>query len=102
VNEEFAVLMVFFAISATLNVAMGFGWIRSSLRARRFEKRLLTPPPPPTDAATEQLERTVESLAAQVDQLHSGQEFLNRVLTERFNRLGRGLPPQEVSDETPR
>ena len=79
-NEEFAVLMVFFAISATINVGLGIAWFRANLRLRRLERREDRMQP---DERALQLERAMDALAAQVDQLASSQEFLNRVISER-------------------
>jgi hypothetical protein len=47
------------------------------------------------------LEQTIDLLAGQVDQLVSGQEFLNRVLTDRLDKVARPLapasPPVEIT-----
>ncbi len=93
-NEQVVMLAVAFAVSATLNLALGLGWFSTLRRLRRLEKReaALTAP----DERTERLEREVDGLGAQLDQLASGQEFLNRVIAER---LGRPLPPADVSRE---
>lgn len=101
-NEDFAILLFFFGISLTGNLALLVGWTRSSRRARRFERHLLEHDPPAVDdGRTERTERALDALSAQVDQLASGQEFLNRVISERLERASRGQP-QDAHDLTPR
>ena len=92
-------MLVFFAISATVNVALGVAWARTALRLRRLERETARPL---ADERTDRLEHTVDLLAAQVDQLVSGQEFLNRVLTDRLDQLARPLgPPAPPAEITP-
>lgn len=88
-NEDFAVLMVFFAISATVNVGLGIAWFRANLRLRRLERREDRIQP---DERALQMERAMDALAAQVDQLASSQEFLNRIVAER-RELPREVTP---------
>jgi cell division protein FtsB len=96
-NTDFAILAIMLAVSVTTNLALVVGWFRASRRASRLE----APPPEPrrVDDRTEQLERTIDALTAQIDQLASGQEFINRVIAER-DRPGarRGIDrPREVT-----
>jgi hypothetical protein len=95
-NKDFAVMTMFLCISATINVGLVIAWFRASQRLRRLEKRELEIQEP--EDRSVQLERALESLAAQVDQLASGQEFLNRVIAERRD-ASRGLlePPREIT-----
>ena|ERR1051326_5273734 len=84
-REEFVILLFVFGISLTANFALMMAWYRAERRLRQLETR----EPPPLalpDDRTERLERSVESLASQVDQLASGQEFLNRLVAERLIR----------------
>jgi hypothetical protein len=90
VNTDSVETLVLFTISVTANVALGVAWVRAVLRLRRLERESARPLP---DERIDQLGQTVEILAAQVDQLVSGQEFLNRVLTDRLDKLGRPLAP---------
>ncbi len=99
-NEDTAILLFMFAVSATSAVGLGVAWIRTSMRLRKLEDRLLEGGSRSDDTA-ERLERVVESLAAQVDQLTSSQDFMNRVLTERLDKLGKALPAPEP-ESTPR
>ena len=99
-NEDFAILLFFFGISVTANITLVVGWIRSSRRARRFERHVFDQPPA-DDGRTERAEHALDALSAQVDQLASGQEFLNRVIAERLER-GARAQPQDAHDLTPR
>ena len=96
-NKDFAVMMVFFTVSAALNVGLGIAWFSAFRRLRRLERReeaLLEP-----DERSIHLERALESLAGQVDQLANAQEFLNRVIAERKAALplGRVEPPNDIT-----
>lgn len=86
-NEDFAILLFFFGVSLTLNLALAVSWFRSSRRVRRLEDHLLAPRHAPDPRAGERFDEAFESLSAQVEQLASGQEFLNRVVAERLERL---------------
>lgn len=79
-------------------VAFAVAWVRTSRRLRDLERRLFGPGPS-RDERADRLEQLVDSLAAQVDQVVSGQEFLNRVLTDRLDRLARPRleQPEEVT-----
>lgn len=87
--NDFAIAIVFFAISATINVGLGIAWFRANLRVRRLERREDRIQP---DERAIHMERAVDALAAQVDQLASSQEFLNRVVAER-RELPREVTP---------
>ena len=95
-NRDFAIMSVCFAISVTLNVGLAIAWFRDYQRLRQLERRELALQDP--EDRSLQIERALESLAAQVDQLASGQEFLNRVIAERRD-ASRGLlePPREIT-----
>ena len=99
-NEDFAVLLFCFGISLTANVALLVGLLRSSLRARRWEKASL-PAPRTDDEHVERLERAVDALTSQVDQIASSQEFLSRLVAERLDKLAR-LPAAPQVDAPPR
>jgi len=91
-NDDFAMLLFLFAVSATANVALAVGLWRTARRLRRLERSEALPPSPAADVHTARLEQIVESLSTQVEQLASGQDFLNRVVAERLDKLSRGLP----------
>jgi len=87
-------VIALFIFGLTLASAVGFAaaWFNANRRARRLESQLLGQQSAPPEPRTVQLEQAVEALASQVDQLASGQEFLNRVLAERLDRMARSLP----------
>ncbi len=85
-NEEFAVLLFFFGISVTVNLALAVGAFRSARRARRLENRLLANAPA-DDQRMDGLERAVETLDARLEQLARGQEFLSKLVSEKRRAL---------------
>jgi hypothetical protein len=84
-----AILLVVLAISATINVGLGIAWFRANARLRRLERREDRTQP---DERALQMERAMDAIAAQVDQLASSQEFLNRIVAER-RELPREITP---------
>jgi hypothetical protein len=90
-NGDFAILLFWFGISATANIALGIAWFRTSRRVRQLEGR--PPDLSQFDDIAARVEQAVDTLAGRVDELASGQEFLNRVLSDRLDKLGRALPP---------
>jgi len=97
-QDEFVVLLFFFGISMTANVALAVSWFRSSRRLRRLEDQPAARGV--DDRRIERIEQAVDSLAAQVDQLAGGQEFLNRVVAERQERRARRLS-EPAPENTP-
>ena len=90
-SDEFIVLLVMFSVSATINLGLAIAWFRASRRSRRLEER---------PAALGQLEdlparvdSALEAIASRLDESASAQDFMNRVLTERLEKLTRALPP---------
>ena len=95
-NKDFFVMTLFFSISATINVGLAIALFRASRRLKWYERREQAALEP--DERSLQLERALEALAAQVDQLANGQEFLNRVVAERRDNASRVLPePREIT-----
>ncbi len=93
----------------TLASAIGFAvaWFNANRRARRLESQLLgaglAAKADATPDRTERMEEAVDALAAQVENLASGQEFLSRLLAERLDKLAaRPVPaPQPRELVTP-
>jgi hypothetical protein len=85
-NEEFAVLLFFFGISVTANLAFLIAAFRSARRLRRLENRLLGTGPQ-DDARVERLEQAVDTMDARLDQLVRGQEFLSKLVSERRHAI---------------
>jgi Mg2+ and Co2+ transporter CorA len=67
---------------------------RTARHVKRLERRDQAPAPP--DERAERLEQLVDSLTVQVEQLASGQDFLNRVVSERLDKIARGLPAPDA------
>jgi hypothetical protein len=91
-------LGVAIAASSVTAIAFGIAWWRASRRVRELEDRLMNVGP---DRGSSALDQSVYDLAAQVDQLVSGQEFLTRVLTDRLGHLPlaqRDGPPPGTPD----
>ncbi|HEY6852849.1 MAG TPA: hypothetical protein VI139_01280 [Gemmatimonadales bacterium] len=92
-NDDFAVLLFFFGISVTANIALATGLLGSRRRARRLEERILNHN---HDDRTDRLEQVVEGLTVQIDQITSAQEFLSRVITNRLEKP-HGVMPKAVT-----
>ncbi len=97
-NEDFFLAIFWLGISVTVNIALGLAWFSARRRARRLETR-------PVDLS--QLDELIgrfdtsnDAIVARLEDLASSQEFMNRVLTGRLDRLGRALPAPEP-DHTP-
>lgn len=82
-SDDFAVLLFFFGISVTANIALTVGLLGSRRRVRRLEERILNHN---HDDRTDRLEQVVEGLTVQIDQITSAQEFLSRVITNRMEK----------------
>jgi len=100
-NGDFAILLFWFGISLTTNIALGLAWFRTSRRLRQLEGgegkgRSHRPEQAQLEDLTARVEQSVDSLAARVDELASGQEFLNRVLSDRLDKLGRAAPSSDA------
>lgn len=89
-REEFAILLFFFGISATLNLALAVALFRAARHARRLEGKLLGTAPS-DDPRMERLEQAMESLDVRVEHLARGQEFLSKLVSEKR----RALSPRE-------
>lgn len=74
-------LIGFVAVTAPLLIVCAVGWWRSSRRVRALEAEVRNPSPHDDDA--QRLEQVVESLSAQLNELASGQDFLQRMLINK-------------------
>ena len=100
-NRDFAVLLFFFGISLTANVGLLASVIRSGMRVRRLERNSI-PSARLDEERVERIEAAVDSLTAQIDQMASNQEFLNRLVTDRWEKSARPLPPPQLDTPPPR
>jgi hypothetical protein len=80
---------------ATLPIVFGVAWYHSRRRIRELEARLRETDLP-ADARVEALERSVDALTEQLEQLASGQEFLTRLLATQHGRLPSEPPSPQV------
>ena len=85
--DEAEVLMgVLLFLGATLPVGFGVAWYLSSRRVRQLEAQLRGADVGP-DSRLDAVERNVDALAEQMEQLASGQDFLNRLVSKHLERL---------------
>lgn len=88
-REEFAMLLFFFGISVTANVALAIAAFRSMRRVRRLEDRQFAAAPVAAENdRLERLEGVVDALDDKLVQLGRGQEFLSKLVSERRRALG--------------
>src|SRR5690242_12629941 len=77
----FSLLVVASGLFAASTLGFAVAWLRARERAIRAEQRLA--PPLTGDARVERLERAMESIAVEVEQMAEGQRFVSRLLGER-------------------
>lgn len=86
-NEDFAFLLVFFAVSATVNVGLAIAWYRTNKRLRQLENR------PAALAQIEEIpsrvDAALDAMAARLEEVAGAQDFMNRVMIERLEKLNR-------------
>ena len=99
-SDDFAVLLFFFGISVTINIALAVVVLSSRRRVRRLEDHLLADDRGDRDDRTVRLEQVVEGLTVQIDQITSAQEFLSRVITNRLDRPGHAHPAPAKASPT--
>lgn len=80
-REDTMIALIMFSVSATINLGLGIALFRSWKRSRRLERD--NNATYELEDRTVKLEQALDSLAAQVDQLTNGQEFLNRVILRK-------------------
>src|SRR5437879_13524123 len=95
-NTDFAILLFWFGISVTANIGLTFAWFHMRKRVRQLESR-------PVDLSqlddlAARVDSSLEALSARMDDLASSQDFMNRVLTDRLDRLGRPPPGPSPPD----
>jgi len=92
-------LQLWFGISLTANIGLALAWFLTNRRLRRLENRSVAPPDP--DDIVDRVEQAIEGVARRVDELANGQDFLNRVLTDRLDKRARALPAPEPANTPP-
>ena len=93
-QPEMTVVLVALGISMTVNVILAVNWVMSGRRIRWLEEKVLGAEP---DHHADRLEQAVDMLQSQVEQLSSGQEFLNRIISQRAGERERVEPPHAVT-----
>lgn len=96
IDVDFAILFGMFGISVTVNIALLIAWLSTRKRLRQVETRPLDLTP--LEDLVARVESSVDTLNTRFDDLVSAQDFMNRVLTDRLDRLGRSLPVPEAHD----
>src|SRR5207237_9727512 len=89
-NADFAILLFWFGISVTANIGLTFAWLHARKRVRQLESR-------PVDLSqlddlVARVDSSLDSLNTRIDEPVSSQDFMNRVRTDRHDRLGLRLP----------
>ena len=103
-SEElfFVGLLVAAAVSTTAAVIAGLGWRRAARRADRLEEHLLRHSSSlPRSGTPDAIALQVEGLAAQIDRVAEGQEFLARIIGERPRPVRTDSSPNEGRVRTP-
>ena len=95
-NEDFYLAVFWLGISVTVNIALALAWFSARKRARRLETRPIDLSH--LDDLVGRMDASVDGIAARLEDLASSQDFMNRVLSERLDRLGRALPAPEPHD----
>ena len=94
-NDEFLAIF-WLGISVTVNIALVLAWFGQRRRLRRLETRPVDLTQ--LDDMMARVDSSLDGVTARLDELVSSQDFLNRVLTDRLDRLGRALPAPEPHD----
>lgn len=96
-NDAIVTLVFLFGLSLSASIGFGAAWFRSSRRVRQLEDQLFAARRP--DGRVEELERSLDTLAGQIEQLANGQEFLNRVVSGRGDRLpaSSAMPEHDIT-----
>lgn len=95
-NEDFFLAIFWLGISVTVNIALALAWISARRRARRLETRPVDLSQ--LDELLGRMDTSSDAIATRLDDLVSSQDFMNRVLIERLDRVGRALPAPEPHD----
>ena len=99
-SGELVVMMIAFAVSATVNVGLAIAWFRTNKRLTQLESRPMTIAR--VDELAARVDTTLDTVSARLDEFASAQDFMNRVVVERLDKLSRGAlqkgaPPSEGS-----
>ena len=87
-SDEFVMLMVVFAVSATVNVGLAIAWYRTNKRLKQLESRPMAVAQ--LDELASRIDATLDTVSARLDEFAGAQDFMNRVVVERLDKLNRG------------
>ena len=93
-NDVLLLTLFLLGVSVTANIGLGLSWFSSRRRLRQLE----TLPVDLTqlDELIARVDTSLGAVTARLDDVVSSQDFMNRVLTERLDRLGRALPAPDA------
>ena len=99
-SDDLVVMMIAFAVSATINVGLAISWFRTNRRLKQLENRPMALTQ--LDELASRVDATLDTVSARLDEFASAQDFMNRVVVERLDKLNRGTlqkgaPPLEPS-----
>ena len=95
-NDDFAILLFFFGISVTTNCAFIVAWFLGRRRQRELDHR--EGDVGRLDDLAARVESSIDAVNVRLEEFASGQDFMNRVLTDRLDRIGKALPEPEPQD----
>ena len=90
-------LRFMFAFGLSVSAAVGFAaaWYRASRRAKELEERILQAVTP--RSSRDPAPDAIDDLAHRLDDIANGQDFLNRVLSEKLSKLSQRRVDREVT-----
>lgn len=99
-SDDLVVMMIAFAVSATINVGLAISWYRTNKRLKQLEGRPMAVSQ--IDELASRVDATLDTVSARLDEFASAQDFMNRVVVERLDKLNRpalqkGAPPLDPS-----
>ena len=94
--NDFFLTLFLLGISVTINIGLALAWISAHRRLRQLETRPVDLSQ--LDELSARVDSSLDAVTARLDDLTSSQDFMNRVLAERLDRLGRALPAPEHHD----
>ena len=89
-------IIVLAVLGGALPIGLGSVWYHYHRRVRSLERELRGTDSTP-DARLEGLERAVDTLSAHVEELATGQDFLNRLLTKQRVQLANEDAPRVIT-----
>lgn len=86
-SDDLVVMMIAFAVSATINVGLAISWYRTNKRLKQLESRPMAVSQ--LDELASRVDATLDTVSARLDEFASAQDFMNRVVVERLDKLNR-------------